>query len=130
MGKKTIALVGIVDDDQSVRDSLSSLLRSAGYKTMAFESAEAFLNADGHSQPDCLLLDVRMPGLSGLELQSQLHGMKCMTPVIFVTAHTDDQVRARALQQGAAAFLGKPFDDEVLLSAIHSAIGIDRASAT
>ncbi len=125
MGEKKLVLIGIVDDDQSVRDSISSLLRSAGYKTAAFESAEAFLNSAGLTEPDCLVLDVRMPGLSGLELQSQLHEMRRQTPIIFITAHTDDIVRARALQQGAAAFLGKPFSEDILLGAIHSAVKVD-----
>jgi FixJ family two-component response regulator len=130
MGKnKTIAIVGIVDDDQSVRDSISSLLRSAGFKTSLFASAEEFLNSDHLSEPDCLLLDVRMPGLSGLELQSQLRSMKYPAPIIFITALMDDQVRDKALEQGAAAFLGKPFSEEVLLGAIQSAIEVTRASA-
>jgi FixJ family two-component response regulator len=124
MAKKVLALVGIVDDDESVRDSISSLLRSAGYGTAAFESAEAFLNSDHKTEPDCLVLDVRMPGLSGIELQSALHDRDSLIPIIFVTAHTDDHVRAKAIQQGATAFLAKPFNDEVLLGAIHLAIRI------
>jgi FixJ family two-component response regulator len=130
MGKKTFSLIGIVDDDESVRESLSSLMRSVGYKTAIFSSSEAFLDSDRVSEPDCLVLDVRMPGLSGLELQGHLHDMKCPTPIIFVTAHADDQVRARALQQGATAVLGKPFSDEDLLGIIHSAIEVHEASAT
>ena len=124
MAKKMLALVGIVDDDESVRESISSLLRSAGYKTAAFESAEAFLNSDQNREPDCLVLDVRMPGLSGIELQSELHDRNSLIPIIFVTAHTEDQVRDKAIQQGATAFLDKPFNDEVLLGAIHLAIRI------
>jgi FixJ family two-component response regulator len=130
MAKKMIALVGIVDDDESVRDSISSLLRSAGFKTAAFESAEAFLNSDHKTDPACLVLDVRMPGLSGLELQSQLQDRNNLIPIIFVTAHTEEEVRAKAIQQGATAFLNKPFSDEVLLSAIHLAIRIHGPSAT
>jgi FixJ family two-component response regulator len=83
MAKKMIALVGIVDDDESVRDSISSLLRSAGFKTASFESAEAFLDSDHTIEPDCLVLDVRMPGLSGLELQSQLQDRNNLIPIIF-----------------------------------------------
>jgi len=128
--ERIIAMIGIVDDDESVRDSISSLLRSAGYKTAVFESAEAFLNSDRLCEPNCLLLDARMPGLSGLQLQSELHHMKCSIPIIFVTAHPDEQVRATALAEGAVAFLGKPFNDEVLLGAIDSAIGSYGASAT
>jgi FixJ family two-component response regulator len=124
MSKKAlISLIGIVDDDESVRDSISSLLRSAGYRTAVFESAEALLDSDRLGEPDCLVLDIRMPGLSGLELQSQLHGMKCLTPVIFITAHSNDEARAKALEQGAVAFLDKPFNDEALLNALESTQG-------
>jgi FixJ family two-component response regulator len=128
--KKILAVIGIVDDDESVRDSISSLLRSAGYKTESFESAEAYLNSDRASEPNCLLLDVRMPGLSGLQLQSELNHQKVSIPVIFITAHPDEQVRERALSEGAVAVLGKPFNDEVLLSAIDSAVGSKGPSAT
>jgi two-component system response regulator FixJ len=130
MAKKMVALIGIVDDDESVRDSISSLLRSAGFKTASFESAEAFLDSDHKSEPDCLVLDVRMPGLSGLELQSQLQDRNSLIPIIFVTAHTEDEVRAKAMQQGATAFLDKPFSDEVLLGAINLAVRIHGPSAT
>ena len=127
--KKILAVIGIVDDDESVRDSISSLLRSAGYKTESFESAEAYLNSDRDSEPHCLLLDVRMPGLSGLQLQSELNHQKVSIPVIFITAHPDEQVRERALSEGAVAVLGKPFNDEVLLGAIDSAVGSKGPSA-
>ena len=115
-------LVGIVDDDASVRDSISSLVRSAGYRAMTFPSAEAFLSSDHMHDMECLILDVRMAGLSGLDLQRQLHSMRCSIPVIFATAHTDDEVQERALAQGAVAFLHKPFNDEALLDAAHSAL--------
>jgi FixJ family two-component response regulator len=128
--KKILAVIGIVDDDESVRDSISSLLRSAGYKTESFESAEAYLNSDRASEPNCLLLDVRMPGLSGLQLQSELNHQKVSIPVIFITAHPDEQVRERALSEGAVAVLGKPFNDDVLLGAIDSAVGSKGPSAT
>jgi FixJ family two-component response regulator len=98
--KKILAVIGIVDDDESVRDSISSLLRSAGYKTESFESAEAYLNSDRASEPNCLLLDVRMPGLSGLQLQSELNHQKVLIPVFFITAHSDEQLRERALSEG------------------------------
>jgi FixJ family two-component response regulator len=128
--KKILAVIGIVDDDESVRDSISSLLRSAGYKTESFESAEAYLNSDRASEPNGLLLDGRMPGLSGLQLQSELNRQKVSIPVIFITAHPDEQVRERALSEGAVAVLGKPFNDEVLLGAIDSAVGSKGPSAT
>ena len=118
----TVALVGIVDDDESVRNSISSLLRSAGYRTLMFESAEAFLESERIGDPDGLLLDVKMPGLSGIELQRRLREMDCSVPIIFVTAHADDALRELALAQGARAFFAKPFNDEALLSALSSAV--------
>jgi FixJ family two-component response regulator len=118
----TVGLVGIVDDDESVRNSISSLLRSAGYKTLAFESAEAFLDSGLISDADGLVLDVKMPGLSGIELQRRLIELKHMVPIVFVTAHADDEIREVALAQGAVAFFGKPFNDEALLSTLSSAI--------
>jgi FixJ family two-component response regulator len=120
--RKTIALVGVVDDDESVRESISSLLRSAGYRSVLFPSAEAFLASDIIEDPDCLVLDVRMPGLSGLELQQRLFEVRRPKPIVFVTGHADNEVRDRALKQGASAFLNKPFSDEDLLGAIHSAL--------
>jgi FixJ family two-component response regulator len=118
----TVGLVGIVDDDESVRNSISSLLRSAGYKTLAFESAEAFLDSGLISDADSLVLDVKMPGLSGIELQRRLTELKYMVPIVFVTAHADDAIRELALAQGARAFFAKPFNDEALLSALGSAV--------
>jgi FixJ family two-component response regulator len=114
--------IGVVDDDESIRDALSSLLRSAGYECDLFPSAEAFLESGSLGDTDCMVLDVRMPGLSGLDLQLKLHEMNPPVPVIFVTGHADYQMRAKALAQGAAAFFGKPFSDEALLSAISSAL--------
>ncbi len=121
MGDKTLNLVAIVDDDQPVRESISSLLRSAGYNTADFSSPEAFLMSDRVNEAHCLVLDVVMPGLNGIELQRQLRARNCLTPVIFVTARAeDDHIRGVALGQGAKAFLGKPFNDDVLLDAIGS----------
>ncbi len=118
----TVGLVGIVDDDESIRNSISSLLRSAGYRTLVFESAEAFLNSGRIHDADSLVLDVKMPGLSGIELQRRLHDMNCFVPIIFVTAHAQDDIRRVALEQGAIAFFGKPFNDEALLSALSSVV--------
>ena len=122
MRSKGVPLIGIVDDDESVRDSISNLIRSAGYRSAAFSSAEAFLNSERQRETDSLVLDIRMPGMSGLELQRRLSEMKCAIPIIFVTAHADDELRARAVKQGAVAFLTKPFRYEVLLGAIRSAL--------
>jgi FixJ family two-component response regulator len=120
----TVALVGIVDDDESVRNSINSLLRSAGYRTLMFESAEAFLESERIGDPDGLVLDVKMPGLSGIELQRRLREMDCSVPIIFVTAQADDEVRRTALAQGAVAFFGKPFNDEALLGVLSAAVDL------
>jgi FixJ family two-component response regulator len=119
--RKPVALIGVVDDDESVRDALSSLVRSAGYQCAVFPCAEHFLDS-GPPETDCLLLDIRMPGLSGFELHRRLHEMNLHVPVIFVTGHADDELRARAIHQGAAALLSKPFNDDVLLGTIRSAM--------
>ena len=120
-----VGVIGVVDDDEPVRAALSSLMRSAGYKCAVFPSAEEFL-ASGPRETDCLVLDIRMPGLSGFDLHLKLREMNLKVPVIFVTGQADDELRARALGQGAVALLAKPFNDDVLLGAIQSAI--DRAS--
>jgi FixJ family two-component response regulator len=120
--RREAPLIGIVDDDEAVRDSISSLVRSVGLRAMAFPSAESFLGSNWMHDSDCLILDVRMPGLSGLELQSRLAVMGLPIPVIFATAHYDDDDRARALDRGAVAFLRKPFTDEALIEAMCSAL--------
>ena len=122
----TVSLIGVVDDDESVRDALSSLIRSAGYRCAVFPSAEAFLDSGQLGETDCALLDVRMPGLSGLQLQARLREIRSSLPVIFVTAQADEELRKRALRNGAAAFLGKPFNDEALLAAIRAALDPSR----
>jgi FixJ family two-component response regulator len=117
-----VSLIGVVDDDESVRDALSSLIRSAGYRCRVFPSAEAFLDSGAMDTTDCTVLDNRMPGLSGLELQVRLREMNYPIPVIFVTAHADDFVRVQALEHGAVAFLTKPCSEEALLGAIRAAL--------
>jgi FixJ family two-component response regulator len=117
-----VSLVGVVDDDESVREATSSLLRSAGYRCSVFPSARAFLESDTLEATDCMVLDVRMPEVTGPELQAKLRAMNSAVPVIFVTAHADDEVRARALRDGASAFLNKPFSEDALLDAIRSAL--------
>jgi FixJ family two-component response regulator len=116
-----ISLIGVIDDDEFMRDALSRLLRSAGYKCAAFSSSQEFLDS-GPAETDCLLLDIQMPRLNGLELQAKLREMDRGIPVIFVTAKADNEARARALRQGAAAFFTKPFNDDALLGAIESAM--------
>jgi FixJ family two-component response regulator len=117
-----VPLIAIVDDDDSLRKSLDNLLRSVGWRTQGFASAEAFLSANHIPDTTCLILDVRMPGMSGLELQRQLGAANWPIPIIFVTAHADDDARAQALAAGAVDFLTKPFREEDLLNAIDAAL--------
>jgi FixJ family two-component response regulator len=116
----------IVDDDESVRRALKRLTKSAGFKAKTFASAEEFLNHGDHNRPGILVLDVRMPGMSGLELQKQLAASDAELPVIFITAHENAQAAEMALADGAVAFLQKPFDDRALLDAIY--LGLDHIS--
>jgi FixJ family two-component response regulator len=117
-----VPLIAIVDDDDSLRKSLDNLLRSVGFRTQGFSSAEAFLSSQQAHDTACLILDVRMPGMSGLELQRQLEAANWRIPIIFVTAHADDDARAQALAAGAVDFLYKPFHEEALLNAIDTAL--------
>ena len=115
-------LVSIVDDDNSVRESLQSLIRSVGFAVKVFASAEEFLNWDHLRDADCLILDVRMPGMSGIELQRHLMASHHEIPIIFITAHASEEVRSLALRNGAVDFLAKPLSEEALLSAVQSAL--------
>ena len=115
-------LVAIVDDDDSVRGTLQELLRSAGFPSRAFESAEAFLGSGNQRETACLITDIRMPGMSGLELQARLNAEHCRIPTIFITAHGDEEMRFKALREGAVEFLPKPFDDEVLIESVRAAL--------
>ena len=117
-----VPLIAIVDDDDSLRKSLDNLLRSVGFRTQGFSSAEAFLSSNQVHDTACLILDARMPGMSGLELQRQLGAANWRIPIIFITAHADDDARARALAAGAVDFLYKPFREEELLKAIDTAL--------
>jgi FixJ family two-component response regulator len=119
MGASSGALVAVIDDDASMCEAISSLLRSAGYRCATFNSAEVFLATGRVSEIDCILLDISMPGMSGLDLHLALSRMMHPAPVIYVTATHDGGLRERALSQGAAAFLAKTFADEQLLDAIH-----------
>ena len=114
----TANLISVVDDDESVRRSTRLLVESFGYRAAVFESAEGFLRFGQLRDTSCLVLDVQMPGMDGLELQTQLAAEGCGIPVIFITAHDDQESRRRALRSGAVAFLGKPFTDQQLLQAI------------
>jgi FixJ family two-component response regulator len=116
-------VVAAVDDDFRVRESIESLVASAGHTPLVFASAEEFLQSGAPELAICLITDVRMPGIDGLELQRRVKLQYPRLPVIFVTAHYDDEIRRRALNQGAAGFLYKPFDAADLLGAIDLALG-------
>jgi FixJ family two-component response regulator len=118
----SVPLIAIVDDDDALRNSLDNLLRSVGFRVQGFASAEAFLQAQHAPETACLLLDVRLPGMNGLELQRQLGAAHGSLPIIFVTAYADEDVRARALAAGAVAVLSKPCREADLLQAIEAAL--------
>ena len=117
-----VQLISIVDDDDALRNSLDDLIRSIGFRTQGFPSAEAFLSSNQACDTACLILDVRMPGMNGLDLQRQMVAANWRIPIIFITSHADDGARARALEAGAVAFLYKPFREEELLNAIDAAL--------
>ncbi len=118
--------VHIVDDDQAVRSSLLLLMRSAGHKAAAFESAQAFLESGAAYDPGCLILDVRMPGMSGLELQEYLMARGLCIPVIILTGHGDVPMAVRALKAGAVDFIEKPFKNQALLERVEHGLRLDR----
>jgi len=121
------AVVFVVDDDASMRRSLETLLRSVGHDVRLFSTAQEFTQAMRPDAPGCLVLDVRLPGMSGLTFQQELAKAGVALPVIFITGHGDVPMTVRAMKAGAAEFLTKPFDDQVLIDAIHAAIERDRA---
>jgi len=113
----------VVDDDDLVRDSVRALLKSAGFKVEVFESAEAFLNSEHQQREGLLVLDVRMPGMNGLELQRYLADSGVDIPIIFLSAYEDNRARTKAMEEGALAFLQKPLDARILFNAIERAPG-------
>jgi len=115
-------LISVVDDDESIRRTTKLLIESFGYRASVFESAEAFLRSGELHDTSCLIVDVQMPGINGLQLQSQLAAEGCAIPIIFITAYGNEESRRKAMQAGAAAFLDKPFSDEQLLKNIRSAL--------
>ena len=116
-----VPLISIVDDDDSLRNSLDNLIRSVGFHAQGFSSAEAFLSSNQAHDTACLILDMRLPGISGLELQRQIVA-NWRIPIIFITSHADGDAQARALEAGAVDYLYKPFREEQLLNAIDAAI--------
>jgi len=116
------SLVSVVDDDESVRESLPDLLKELGFAVQAFSSAEEFLASNFVGQTKCLILDIAMPGISGPELQRELTRRGQEIPIVFITAHKDETVRPRLLQQGAVECLFKPFSETALLGAVNAAL--------
>jgi FixJ family two-component response regulator len=117
-------VIAVVDDDLAVRKAIGRLLRSAGFAAVTFESASRFLDDTSQTDPACLILDVRMPRMDGLELQARLAALNSRVPIIFITAIDDAVAEAKARAAGALAFLPKPFDDAVLLDAVNRALAV------
>jgi FixJ family two-component response regulator len=121
---QTSKLIAIIDDDEAMQDSLGDLLEAAGLAARCFGSAEEFLKSDLHSTAACLIVDIRMPKMSGLELQAKLKEEELNVPIIFITAHGDARMRIQAMRRGAVEFLAKPFDHQLLLKRVRSALNM------
>ena len=121
----SVPLISIVDDDEALRSSLEDLIRSAGFRVEGFSSAEAFLRSNQVQTTDCLILDVRMPGMTGPGLQRDLRSESADLAIIFITAYENPNVRAQVMEAGAVAFLYKPFYEEDLLDAINTALELE-----
>lgn len=115
-------MVAVIEDDESYRLAVQRLLKSAGFSSRCFASAEDFLNSGQQRDTGCLIADIRMPGMSGLDLQSKLNSDHCPIPTIFITAHGDEKMRLQAMRAGAVKFLAKPFDGGTLLEAVRAAL--------
>ncbi len=123
------ARISIVDDDESMREAIKTLMGSLGLSVEEYSSAEDFLNSGRSQVFDCLILDVRMPGLGGPELQRRLAADNYPVPIVFITAHYSEEERTRAMEAGAVDFLSKPFSEQELLSAIGASLAIDKKVA-
>jgi len=119
-GVSALPRISVVDDDESVREAIYDLMDSMGLRTEVFSSAEEFLNSGRLHDTTCLIVDVRMPGMSGLELQSHLNAAGSQVPIIFISAHDDGEAQSRALEAGAVDFLKKPFSEDALLRALRA----------
>jgi FixJ family two-component response regulator len=117
--------IAIVDDDELMRGALQGLLREAGLPARSFASAEEFLDSGAQHFSSCLIADIRMPGMSGLDLQARLNTEQVRIPIIFITAHADERVRMLAMSSGAVELLAKPFDDEALLGSVRAALSVE-----
>ena len=122
MSGLSLGVISVVDDDESIREATKGLLRSTGYEVMTFASADLFLATGAIRETECLVLDIRMPGIDGLELQRRLNEAKSRVPIVFVTAHDDRGHREKAFQAGAVNFFRKPFDAMAFLAAIQAAV--------
>ena len=121
---RTSRLIAIIDDDEAMQDSLRDLMEAAGLAARCFGSAEEFLKSDLHRKAACLIVDIRMPKMSGLELQGKLKEEECDVPIIFITARGDARMRIQAMRRGAVEFLAKPFDHQLLLKRVRSALNM------
>jgi two-component system, LuxR family, response regulator FixJ len=121
-GGHTSKLIAIIDDNESMQDSLGDLIESGGFEARSFGSAKAFLESDLHSRAACLIVDIRMPKMSGLELQARLKQEGSNVPIIFITAYDDAEIRDQAMKEGAVEFLAKPFDHQLLLKKLRCAL--------
>jgi two-component system, LuxR family, response regulator FixJ len=121
-GGQTSKVIAIIDDNESMQDSLSDLIESGGFEAQCFGSAKAFLESDSRVGVACLIVDIRMPKMSGLKLQARLKQEGCNIPIIFITAYDDVEIRAQAMKEGAVEFLAKPFDHQLLLKILRDTL--------
>ena len=119
--EKKKKMVAVVEDDDSYRVAVQRLLKSAGFSVQSFATAEDFLRSGRQHETGCLITDIRMPGISGLDLQAKLNADHCLIPTIFITAHGDEDMRLQAMRGGAVKFMVKPFDGEILLESVRAA---------
>ena len=119
-------MVAVIDDDESYRGAVQLLLKAEGFLVQSFCSAEDFLNSGRQYKTGCLIADIRMPGMSGLDLQAKLNADHCLIPTIFITAHGEEDMRMQAMRGGAVKFMVKPFDGEMLLEAVRAALEFER----
>jgi FixJ family two-component response regulator len=126
--RQTAPVIAVIDDDASVRRAVQRLLQAAGYAVETFATARAFLDADDRARTACLVLDVHLPGMSGLQLQEYLAALGSPTPIVFITAYDDVPTREQVQRAGAIGYLHKPFDQATLIEAIHRAIGQDASA--
>jgi FixJ family two-component response regulator len=120
--RQTSKVIAVIDDDESMQDSLQDLIESTGLVAQCFGSAEEFLESDLHRRVACVIADIRMPKMSGLELQARLKEEEWNIPIIFITAHGDARMRIQAMREGAVEFLAKPFDHQLLLKTVRAAL--------